>query len=638
MSDTAKIAVSAPNQMQPAVDRYKHRLRNLQRYSLAIAAMMLFGLYVRREALWAGFFADDYAQLGMLDGTYPVPRAPYDLFNFSDGSAAEAQKLMQSGFYPWWADPELRIAMLRPLASLMIGFDHRMFGNDAFLYHVHSVVWWFAMLGTVAMLFRRLLPMPQALVAFALLVCDEAHGVALSWICNRCAVVSTTFSLIALLCYIHFRRVGRRRWLVAAIATYSVAFGFGEYSICALGYLVTYEVFCGLGTIKARLHAFLPMLLPPLVFSCVRSLVGATVLNSGVYVDPVTEPLAFVRALAVRLPVLVGDLVLALRADYWTFGAPWSYFWFDRGWIPRRWVHDPEPWRLVQLGVGVVACGLLVLLARRTLQGENQRNTRWLGLGSLLSLIPVCGSFPSSRLLLVALVGFTPLLAAFIAAGFQQLRTNLRVVPRRSVALILAALIAALYHVIIPLEAERTGIAHTLDGAGGLRDAILNMEVDEARLPQQDLVLLTALEGGSSMYLPLTRLRYGHTAPHSCLYLSYVAAPYILSRDAPNAFTMRFNGTYAMLGTASEQLLRSPNRPFRVDDTIVVGFMRVTILELLEGKPRRVRFEFDRPLEDPSLLFMVPARAGYDRFEMPVVGEARVVPPPTIPSAEAGRS
>jgi hypothetical protein len=635
MSDSAKIAGCAPKQMQPAVDREKHRLRSLQRYSLAVGALMLFGLYIRREALWAGFFADDYAQLGMLDGNYPVPRAPYDLFSFSDGSAAEAQKLMQSGFYPWWADPELRIAMLRPLASLMIWFDHRMFGNEAFFYHVHSAVWWFAMLGAVALLFRRLLPMPQALVAFTLLVCDEAHGVALSWICNRCAVVSTTFSLIALLLYIRFRRAGGTRWLVAAIVAYSVAFGFGEYSICALGYLVAYEVFSGLGTIKARLRAFLPMLLPPLVFSGVRSLVGATVLNSGVYVDPVTEPLAFAGAVAVRLPVLMSDLVLALRADYWTFGAPWTYVWFDRGWVPRRWVHDPEPWRLVQLGVGVLACGLLVLLARTTLQGENQRNTRWLALGSVLSVIPVCGSFPSSRLLLVPLVGFTPLLAAFIVAGFQQLRANLRTRPRRSIALAMPALLAALYHVIIPIDAERTAVARTLGGTTGLRDAILGMHVDEARLPRQDLILLTALEGGTSMYLPLTRLLYGHAAPHSCLYLSYVTAPYLLSRDAPNAFTMRFNGTYAMLGTAGEHLLRSPKRPFRVHDTVVAGFMRVTILELFEGRPRRIRFEFDRPLEDPSLLFMVPARDGYHRFELPAVGDARVVPPPTIPSAQA---
>jgi len=601
---------------------------------------MLFGLYVRREALWAGFFADDYAQLGMLDGTYPVQRAPYNLFSFSDGSKAEGARLMHAGFYPWWADPQVRLVMLRPLASLMIWCDYKLFGSDPFGYHVHSALWWFVMLATIAALFWRVLPVPQALVAFALLVCDEAHGVALAWICNRSALVSTSFSVIALLCYRHFRSStasGGARWLAAAMLSYSVALAFGEYAICALGYLAAYELCCGTGTRRERLRAFVPMLAPPLVFLCVRSLLGCTVQRSGVYVDPIDEPVSFVTAVIMRMPVLMSDLVLAVRADYWTFGSPWTHSWLRRGWVSQRWVFSPEPWRLVHFGIGIVACMLVALLARNTLRRESQRSARWLLLGSVLSVVPVSASFPSSRLLLVPLIGFVPLLAAFIVAGFQRFRAFLQSRRWRALVYALVALAVAVYHVVMPVSTQRDEVAGLRDGTVNVRDAILSMDVDETHFAHQDLILLAALEGGTSMYLPATRLRYGHPAPRSCLFLSYVTAPYVLSRTARNAFTMRFSGIHTMLATSGEHLLRSPNHPFRVADSVDVGSMRVTIVELFDGRPRRILVEFDRPLEDPSLLFMVPRPDGYQRFALPPIGESVVVPAPAVPTVDVAR-
>jgi hypothetical protein len=89
-----------------------------------------------------------------------------------------------------------------------------------------------------------------------------------------------------------------------------------------------------------------------------------------------------------------------------------------------------------------------------------------------------------------------------------------------------------------------------------------------------------------------------------------------------------------MLATAGEHLLRSPTHPFRVADAVDVGALRVTILELFDGRPRRVQVEFDRPLEDPSLLFMVPKPDGYKRFALPPIGESVVVPAPAVPAVD----
>jgi hypothetical protein len=488
------------------------------------------------------------------------------------------------------------------------------------------------MLGVTAALFRKLLPAPVAIFAFTLLALDEAHAVALTWICNRAAFISIAFSVLALDRYVAHRRGGSARWPVAATAFYALAFGFGEYAVCLLAYLFAFEACEGTEPWKVRLRALVPMLLPAFIFLCLRGAVGASVRRSGVYVDPIGEPVDFFKAVLVRVPVFIGDLALAVPSEYWTFGLPWTVAWAQIGWLPISWVHDPEPWRAVQLGIGVLACVLLALLARFTLRRERNPNVRWLFLGSILSLVPVSGSYPSSRLLLTALLGFTPLVASFVVLGVRGVVKDLRTRPVRAVALGLTAATIAVYQLVMSVAWQRIQLFTMLDGSIRVREAILRMPVDDAKFPEQDLVLLTALEGGTSMYLPLTRQRYGRTAPRSCLFLSYLIAPYDLVRDAPNAFTVRFHGTDALLGSAAEQLLRSPKHPFAKGDTIDVDRWRITVLDVLNGKPQYLRVEFDRKLEDPSLLFMALTPDGYRPFFMPPIGDKVVIFPAVLPN------
>src|SRR5256885_834771 len=95
---------------------------------------------------------------------------------------------------------------------------------------------------------------------------------------------------------------------------------------------------------------------------------------------------------------------------------PFMWWAFDRGWISEPWLHSPEPWRVIHLACAALACACTAWLASWTLRQRTWRPLRWLFVGSLLSLVPVCGSFPSSRLTLLASLGFLPLMAAFIGA------------------------------------------------------------------------------------------------------------------------------------------------------------------------------------------------------------------------------
>jgi hypothetical protein len=359
------------------------------------------------------------------------------------------------------------------------------------------------------------------------------------------------------------------------------------------------------------------VLLPAAIYAVARALAHAGVSHSGVYVDPLGQPLAFVRAIAARVPVLVGDLVFSLRADYWSAAPPWLPGWVARGWIDREWLLDPGRWQRVQLALGLGACALALRLARWAWTGPEAREGRWLAIGGAWALLTLVPSFPSSRLLLAPWLGFAPLLAAAIVRMLEL---------RRRRVLGIAALAYALA---VPITLQRLEFAGTPAHAEALRNAIARTP----ELAQRNVVLLSAFDGGSSVYVPATRRALGLSAPLTCMCLSWVPTPYLLARESERAFSVSFGRATTLLRTRGEQLFRALEEPLRAGEVVDVGLFRATVLELRDGLPVRVRFEFDRSLGSDSLLFLQPAPNGFERFELPGIGAERAVPAPVVPRA-----
>jgi hypothetical protein len=489
------------------------------------------------------------------------------------------------------------------------------------------------MLAVVAMFYERVLPRAQALIAFLILVCSVALAAPFWWICNRSVLLSATLSMLSLLAYRRHRMDDSAVMLGVALALSSLAFLFGEYAFCAIGYFFAYELCCGTGALARRARSMAVMLLPALVFFVVRTLAHKSVRNSGIYLDPLGEPLEFIGAIFIRAPVLIADLMLVLQADHWTACPPWLRGWADAGWVPRSWLVDPAHWRIVHVSLGFLACVITGLIWRYTCRRPERRETQWLALGSVLSVPPVVASFPSSRLLVMAAIGFSTLLAAFILDGLNSLRDAPDNQRARRTLFAAAACGLFAYQVILPVMIQRSVFSRPITNGIAVRDAMLRLDVDEAALPGQDLVLLSASDGGSSMYLPATRRANGRTVPRTCSYLSFAPAPYVLTRDAVNAFSIRYLDATVMLHTALEQLFRAPQHRLPTQQPIDTGVFRATVLELYDGLPKRVRFEFDRPLESASLLFMRTEPKGFRRFQFPPLGGSVDVRAPAVPVA-----
>jgi hypothetical protein len=66
----------------------------------------------------------------------------------------------------------------------------------------------------------------------------------------------------------------------------------------------------------------------------------------------------------------------------------------------------------------------------------------------------------------------------------------------------------------------------------------------------------------------------------------------------------------------------------RAGDVVDVPGMRVTILQLdSDGAPHRIRFEFDRDLDDPSMFWVAEGSTGFREQKPPAPGYAELVEP-----------
>lgn len=584
-----------------------------RRFWVWVLVVLVLGVALRGQSLVAGFGMDDFAQLAMLDGVYPVPRQPWDLFSFSKGDPAEVHTLMSKGSLAWWSHPELKLCALRPLSSLLMALDVQVFGHAALGHHVHTLLWWSLMLLAAARLLRLLLPARWAALALLLYALDECHTYPIGWLANRNAIVSATFGFLALHAHVRHREEGwaRGRWLSPLLLL--LAFGGGEYALCILPFYVLYELLGAPGSRGQRARALLPMLGLFAAYVVVHRAMGFGSFASNVYVDPLREPLAWLDIARFRVPILVADMFLAIPTGKLALA--------------------PDLMKL-QSNLGPVA----LLVVGITLPGVWRRQdargrTRivWLSLAAIFAILPVSSSFVSARLLLVPAVGGHAIVAALLLDAWDRLRDP---ALRRRVSSILRGLLA------LGLVAAHMGLApwwgieetrniYRLNE--GTRQAALLMPIDDARLPRQRHVVLVAGDPMTLLYPALVRWVAGHPLPRSRWVLSMAPYPHLLTRVSDNAFDMAVVGG-AMLQGQVERLFRRGEYPFAVGDRVQLDGLTVTMIQVdIDGRPVKVRFTFDTSLDDPDLVFLLATKNGMLRYPMGPVGANLPIPPAKLP-------
>ena len=601
-------------------------------YACAVAVVIGVGSAVLWPTLELGLEADDYMAIAIARGEFPAPRHALDAFAFARGGPSDLAQVQRLGTMPWWTPPDFRLAFLRPLASALWHVDLALFGRNVWWYHAHSLAVWAALAIAAGAFYRQLLSWRVAALACAIFALDQSQHMPVQWLSNRGGLYAVLFGVLGLRAHVEWRKGGGALLGVGACVSVAVGLLFGEWALPMLAYFFAYELIVRREALARRDVALLPVAVVTLAFLVARAALGYGARGSGVYVDPTAEPLRFAAMLAHRIPVFIADMAANLPAQWWDHGSPWRDRLLSLELIaPPIWGALPD-WRTVHVGISLLTVtGLWALLrdCMRAMPDAERRTAGFLLLGALLALVPVAGSFPSTRLTLAAMFGGAATLAMLIAHLLRELvrrASGGRCVHFAATWLLLCG--TAYAQLVHPLT---TRLAGDVDYVNTARHWVLSAKLDDQRLAGQRVMMLSSGDFITTYFWAYTWRYHRHSVPRSFYPVSSSPTAHDIERPEPNVLVMRPLGAL-LLESPGERMFRAPELTWLDGQSVQLPGMRVRVEGVRDGCPTSIRLTFDVPVDDPSLVFLESTKKGLTRATLPRVGETLRLPAPASPS------
>jgi hypothetical protein len=544
-------------------------------------------------SLTVGLAADDYIHALILTKSPEIPgyaHQPLDLFRFVTPELSPG--LEADGILPWWADPHARFAFFRPLSSATHWLDYSLWPDSPVLMHAHNILWALLALAAAAALYRRLLePRWVAVLAFALYALDDARAPAASWVANRNALIACALSVWSVVLFVRSTRTANARWLRwASPAAFAAALLAGEGAISAAAYLVAAAIFLDQGRLLRRLSRLLPHAAVALVWLFTARSLGYGVAGSGQYFDPLGDPGDFLSNLPARAAVLL----------FGQFSGSWSDWWNAYE------VVLPGSSRLF-LAVAALTCVFLVWLLLPLVR--RNRTARFFAAGALLSVVPAATTFPGDRMLTWIGIGAFGLLAEFVASYVER---------REERPLGWVVGIVVVTHLIFgPLQIPLRSAA--LAEVGTLLKSADRAVPSSADVRGRTVVYVNPPSDPLVCFAPFMRAALGIPRPRA--QRSLATGTGALSVSRLDRRTLSIESETGYIAAPTERMYRSAGKPFAAGDRFALPGLVATVTSItLDRRPSVVRFEFDRALEDPELVWLVWLGAGYRSFVPPAVG------------------
>lgn len=567
----------------------------------------LLGMLLTSPSLTQGFQVDDYTHryviLGHKDFGAASKRPIMDLFAFIQNSKHRPvmEKVMRDQA-PWWSFKGLRLAFWRPLTSATHWLDYKLWPSSPFLMHLQNLLWFGFLLWLLALYYRRIFQ-GAWLAGFAALFYAMHHvfGLPVAWIANRNGLIATAFGVLCLLWFDRWRREGWTPGLPLGLLALTAGLLSAEAAIATCAYLFAYVCFLDPAPWRKRLLALVPFGVLVVAWRIVYKALGFQTYGSGFYIDPLSEISRFFFAVLERGPLL----------------------------LLGQWLFPPvTPYPLLPLGVqrgmwiwaALVLVGLIVLLWPL----RHDKVARFWGTGMLLSVIPICATFPNDRLLFFVAIGGMGLLAQSIG-GFWERASWL---PDSSAwlrfARIAIAVLLGVHLFLSPLLLPLTTFQMAFFDAFSDR-AASSIKVDASNA-EQTFVIVNSFNSFADFTISLRKMMQGKPFPRRLRTLAPGHAPTTVTRKDAHTLVIRPRDGYIL---AFDQLFRDPSIPLKVGTTRTLTNFVVTITRATpEGRPLEASFRFRWPLEDKRMHFYEAGQKGaYKPFVFPKVGQSRTLPP-----------
>lgn len=607
------------------IDKVKKALSS--RHVLWLVPAITMGLLA--FGLDVGWLIDDHMHRAALTHHPDLPelhRSPESLFAFIDSDPQELSQLTARGIWPWWSASELRLAFWRPVAGWTHALDYRAWPESPRLMHLHSIAWYLLAVVLLLMLFRQVLPRPAiAGLAGLLFAIDDSQALPALWLANRNAILALAFGVAALLAHDRWRRGGWQAGAIVGPLLLLTAVLANEGAVAIGGYLLAYAIYLDPAPWRSRLAALFPSVGVGLAWAVVYKIGGYGALGSGIYIDPVAEPLRFAATASVRAPLML-----------------WGWWGFPPSDISII-LPDATLWRRLLVVLALLA--FLGWLLRPILRREAA--ARFFGLGMLLALVPASSTFPSNRLLGFVGIGAAGLLALLIAelAATTSTVTKSQRWGRRTVlaSLVAVHLIAApllIRPYLGQMQLLERMVRRTASSLIELADSPQGLQADD---PDAKVIIVATPSAFISLTSTVvaTLVKGWHPRPNlvlsSTIYGTEVTRPdnqtlivrprggFLRGPGAPTP--AGFEHSAPNLDPRKSLLMLDHlfrdlhNSPFQVGDRLDLDGVTLEIIEVEEGRPLTVACRFSESLESDRWLWLAWRNWRYEKFPLPAVGD-----------------
>jgi hypothetical protein len=580
------------------------RIRRALSHPRADAWVVVLSVLLVAPSIFAGLGADDYVHELVLSGSRPIAgfrHSPFDLFRFA--TPDRNHSLMNDGVFPWWIDPDARFAFLRPLAAATHVLDHALLPGNAVFMHLENVLWSTLAIAAVGALYASMLgPGWISVLALALYALDDARAAPVTWVANRSELVACALSVASALLYLRGAGGHRRStWLGPVV--FGAALTASEGAIAVTPYLFAHALFIDRAPWRARLARLSAYAGVTVVWFGIYRALGYGVSGSGVYFDPLGDPVAFCGALPHRFAALWFSQI----------GGPWSEG-YNIYPVLAKW--------FVPFATPVAALAMIVTAYLFWPLVRSDAKIRFWLVGAVLATLPACAAFPADRLLPWVAIGAMGATAQFIGAcadGRLPLHSAYGVAARAAVPVMLVVHLV-FGPLLLPLRSL------------GIRDVRRTIARADAGFPKNAdverrvVVLVNPPADPMASYVSITRAALGEPRPRALRWLASGPGPFTIERTDERTLRVRPENGFILL--PSEALFRSVrDKPFSPGDRIVLDELDVTVTATTpDGRPAEISARFTATLESPQYVWRVWRGAGYEPFAPPAVGETIVIP------------
>jgi len=576
-------------------------------------AIVLVAVVVSLPTLAHGISADDYwhelAFTNVAPDWAPMKNAWWDLFRFFDGGERNVW-LVRTGLAPWWVDPSVRMILFRPLSCATHLFDYVVWPSSPWLMHAHSIAWYALLAVVVRWTYQRLFARLGegaawiANLAAVMYVVDYTHGIPVAWLANRNAVIAAVFAIAALgthdVAALAEGRSARARASVVSGVLFFLGLLAGESALAALAYLAVHALWLDPRSTKDRAVSLLPHLVATIAWVVAYRSGGFGAKGSGMYIEPLREPLLYLWSVVQCLPLLVASELGAPPPDLYVFSPPG-----------------------VKVGMLVAAIAFLVWASFTLVRlWRSHVVAKALVLGSVLAVLPGCATFPSGRLLMIPSFGLMGIVAIALAGKIDEASW----LPEKGVS----------------RKLVRSYVWWA--GFGHLFFCPLALQVSAAQMPIMAQVIHRLVEGVPttepvperlivvnapdplfvSFVLAETRIN-ARSSPERMLILAAGQRDLVITRESASTLLVEQEQGFYRVGT--EVILRKAETPMPVGTKIDLGDVEVEVRETMaDGVPKRAAFHFAAGPENAGkYAFRLWDGNGLVPFPLPAIGESTKV-------------